>query len=197
VTNLDSEPFETDLIRLSIVTPADREAIAQENVIQSMWDWLPMIGSGTNFDGYFDRVMGEAKTGGLVPFMVRLKADNSFAGLVAFEGISRIHRRLRIGFSWVREDLRASVIGPAIQLALLERAYASRFRRIEYLIPSANARAIASVERLGAQKEGMLRGYFRLANGAWVDAVSLSLLEQDITIAMDRLKQRIRQLQAA
>jgi N-acetyltransferase len=197
VTNLDSEPFETEHVRLSIVTPADREKIAHENAIQAMWDWLPMIGSGTNFDGYFDRVMVEAKAGGLVPFCVRLKSDDSFAGLVAYEGISRMHRRLRIGFSWVREDLRSTVIGPAIQLALFERAYASRFRRIEYLIPLANARAIASVERLGAQREGVLRGYFRLTNGVWADVVSLALVEHEITIAMDRLKQRIRQLQTA
>jgi N-acetyltransferase len=195
--NLDTPNLENEHVRLDVVTAADREGIALESVIQSMWKWLPVIGTGTNFDVYFDRVLASARSGELVPFKVTRQCDQAFAGLVAFEAISRTHRRLRIGFAWHPEDMRGTYIGPATQLALLERAYDARFRRIEFEIPEENKRAVAAAERLGCTCEGVLRNYYRLAGGGWANIVNLSLVENEIPLAARRLRERIQQMQAA
>ncbi len=195
--NLDSPDFGNEYVRLDIVTAEDRDFVAHEDAIQSMWTWLPVIGPGTSYDAYFNKVIADSKTGKFIPFKVTRKSDNAFAGLVAYDAISRKNRRLQIGFSWHPEAMRGTVIGPATQLALLTRAYTARYRRIEYHAPEHNTRAIAAFQRLGARQEGVLRNFFRLSGGGWSSVAVLSLIDDEIVAAQQLLLERIREVQAA
>jgi hypothetical protein len=115
--NLETTPLENAHVQLNIVMPHDREKLAKEEIIQSMWTWLPVIGTGTNYDTYYDLIMKQAKDGDLIPFRITRRVDGAFAGLVGFEAISRTHRRLRIGYAFHPPEMRGTVISPATQLA--------------------------------------------------------------------------------
>ena len=194
---LDAPGLENEFVRLKVLTESDRELLANTSAVESMWQWMPVIATGTNFNSYFDYALELKQSGDYIPFTIWRKSDDAFAGVVAFADISRTHRRLRLASFWIKDEMRGTVIGPATQLALIERAVASRIRRIEILTPDANKRAIKSIERFGAKREGTLRSFTRIANGSWADMAVLSLVGEEAKAAIVLLRERIRTMQLA
>lgn len=194
---LDDPGFENELVTLKVLTEADRDVLANTSAVEAMWQWMPVIATGTNFNSYFDYALELKKSGNYIPFTIWRKSDGAFAGVVAYTDISRTHRRLRIASLWIVEEMRGTAIVPAVQLATIERAVASRMRRIEVLTPEANERSVRSIERFGGKREGTLRSYFRMANGAWADMAVMSLVGDEAKAAMTILQDRMRELQQA
>jgi N-acetyltransferase len=184
-------------VRLDLLSEAHRSALAESGAVEAMWDWMPVIPTGTNFDAYFDHTLADAKDGRSIPFAVTRISDGAFAGVAAYLDISRTHRRLRIGYQWHPPDMRSGMVPAATALALISRAKACRIRRIEYLIDVENVPAIKSIERLGAEREGVLRSYMRAAKGTWASMALYSLVDTEIRAAMAELQDRVRALQLA
>lgn len=194
---LDAPGLEVAGVRLDLLTEAHRAALAESGAVEAMWQWMPVIPTGTNFKAYFDHTLADALTGRSVPFAVTRISDGAFAGVAAYLDISRTHRRLRIGYQWHPKEMRSGVVPAATALALIGRAKACRIRRIEYLIDEENIPAIKSVERLGATREGLLRSHMRVAKGTWANMAVYSLVDTEIRTAMTLLQDRVRALQAA
>ncbi|WP_321487931.1 GNAT family protein [uncultured Hyphomonas sp.] len=194
---LDDPGLENELVSLKVLTEADRDVLASTSAVEAMWQWMPVIATGTNFHSYFDDTLEMKKSGNYIPFTIWRKSDGAFAGVVAYADISRTHRRLRMASLWIVEEMRGTAIVPAVQLATIERAVASRMRRIEILTPVSNERSVRSIERFGARREGTLRSYFRMANGSWADMAILSLVGEEANAAMALLQDRVRVLQQA
>lgn len=194
---LDDPGFENELVSIKLLTQADRDVLANTSAVEAMWQWMPVIATGTNFHSYFDYALEMKQTGDYLPFTIWRKSDDAFAGVFAFADISRTHRRLRMASLWIVPEMRGTVIVPAVQLATIERAVASRIRRIEILTPETNERSVRSIERFGGKREGTLRNYFRMANGTWADMAVMSLIGDEAKAAIALLKDRVRQLQQA
>jgi len=194
---LDDPGLENEFVRLKVLTEADREVLAATTAVDAMWQRMPVIATGTNFNSYFDYALEMTQTGDAIPFAIWRKSDDAFAGVAAYVDISRTHRRLRMAYFWIAPEMRGTLIVPAAQLALIERAVGSRMRRLEILTPATNERSVRSIERFGARHEGTLRSYIRIANGAWADMAVLSLVGDEAQAAITLLRDRIRQMQLA
>ena len=142
-------------------------------------------------------MMALKKKGSVIPFSVTRRSDGAFAGVIAYLDVSRTHRRVGIGYVWHPPEMRGTIVPVATQMAMIGRAFGARMRRIEFPIAAANERAIRSLERLGARKEGVLRRYVRLADGSWGDLAILSLVDAEIRGAIDLLKDRVAEMQLA
>lgn len=184
-------------VRLDRLTEAHRAPLAESGAVEAMWQWMPVISTGTNFNAYFDSTLRDAREGRSIPFAVTRISDGAFVGVAAYLEISRTHRRLRIGYQWHPESLRNGLVPAATALALISRAKACRIRRIEYRIDEENVRAIKSVERIGAAREGVLRNHMRAAKGTWANMALYSLVNSEITAAITALQARVRTLQIA
>jgi N-acetyltransferase len=194
---LDAPGLTVADVRLDLLSGVHRAALAASGAVEAMWDWMPVIPAGTNFDAYFDHTIADAKDGRSIPFAVTRVSDGAFAGVAAYLDVSRTHRRLRVGYQWHPEEMRSGVVPAATALALIGRAKACRIRRIEYLIDEENVAAIKSVERLGAAREGVLRSHMRAAKGTWANMTLYSLVDSEIRTAMTLLQERVRALQIA
>jgi N-acetyltransferase len=194
---LDAPGLVVGDVRLDLLTGDHRQALHDSGAVEAMWNWMPVIATGTNFSTYFNHTLAQAREGRTVPFAVIRISDGAFVGVAAYLDISRTHRRLRIGYQWHPEDLRSGVVPAATALALISRAKACRIRRIEFLIDEENIPASKAVERLGATQEGLLRGYMRAAKGTWANMAVYALVGREITTAIFRLQDRIRALQIA
>lgn len=194
---LDDPGLENEFVQLKVLDEGDRSTLAGTSAVEAMWQWMPVIATGTNFHSYFDHTLELKKSGDYIPFTIWRKSDGAFAGVVAFADISRTHRRLRIASLWIVPEMRGTVIVPAVQLATIERAVASRIRRIEILTPEANERSVRSIERFGGKREGTLRSYFRMSNGTWADMAVMSLVGDEARAAITLLKDRVREFQQA
>lgn len=194
---LDAPGLEVADVRLDLLTDAHRPALAASGAVEAMWQWMPVIPTGTNFKAYFDHTLADATTGRSVPFAVTRISDGAFAGVAAYLDISRTHRRLRIGYQWHPEAMRSGVVPAATALALITRARLCRIRRIEFQIDEENLAATKSVERLGAAREGVMRSYMRAAKGTWANMALYSLVDMEIRTAMTLLQDRVQTLQTA
>jgi N-acetyltransferase len=184
-------------VRLDLLTEVHRTPLANSGAVEAMWQWMPVIPTGTNFKAYFDHTLADARDGLSVPFAITRISDGAFAGVAAYLNISRTHRRLRIGYQWHPEEMRSGVVPAATALALISRARACRIRRIEYLVDVENVAATKSIERLGATREGVLRSHMRAAKGTWSDLALYSLVDSEIRGAITLLQDRVRALQIA
>jgi RimJ/RimL family protein N-acetyltransferase len=194
---LDAQQFETESLRFDPLEEAHRDSLRTPSTTTAMWNWMPLISSGASYDSYFNFCLAEMKTGSIVPFVITRKSDDAFAGLAAYSDISYTHRRLRLGYLWHPPEMRGTEVSALTLHALFERACACRFRRIEFQFSEDNAPAIAAVERIGAKVEGVRREYYRSATGTWVNAKILSLLGEEIDVAMKLLQDRVDQIRAS
>ena len=195
--NLADPAPENDVVRLDTLTAEHKEVVLATGIAESMWQWMPVMPPGTSLEAYMDHSLDLKATETFYPFYVVDKATGEFAGLAAFERVSRTHRRLEIGFVWHPKKYRGTAIVPATQLALLTRAHAARFRRISYFVPEQNDRAIRAFSKMGAQREGLIRNYMRTAGGTWANMVVLSLVGEEIKAAISLLRDQVRTLQLA
>lgn len=194
---LDAPGLEVANVRLDRVTEAHRDILAGAGATEAMWNWMPLMDTGTSFNAYFDQTLADARDGRMVPFAITRTTDGAFAGVVAFMNIARLHRRLRIGYRWHPPDMRGGLVSAATSLALMQRARECRFQRVEFMVNVANKEAIAAVERFGAAYEGTLRYYMRMASGVWADVAVYSLIGPEIDRTIASLRQHVDALQAA
>lgn len=179
------------VLRLEVFGDAHLDDLKTSGAIEAMWDWMPDIPKGLNLRNYADHVADAAARGDLVPFAIYRAADGAFAGVAAFDNISRVHRRLRINYFWHPEEMRGTLVFPATQMLLIERALAWGARRIGWMVSADNRPAIQALERLGAVHEGTLRSYQRMADGRWSDMAVLSLLRDEAEPAVREMARRL------
>lgn len=183
--------LENRIVRLHTLEADHKCLLEKTGAIDAMWNWLPVLGSGTSYEAYFDKVMTGQKRGNLHAFVITRVDDGAFAGVSAFLDPSRTHRRVRIGYNWHPKAMRGTGIFPATQLAMIQRALDCRVRRIEWTVGERNTRAVAAYERIGAKREGTLRNYFRLSDGDWANLVVFSLLSEEAGEAIRRLESQL------
>ncbi|MGB3625290.1 MAG: GNAT family protein [Henriciella sp.] len=186
--------METSRIRLEPLGEGHREPLKKSAAIDFMWTSMPLIASGTSFEAYFDHTLRMAQLGTGQGMAAVEKSSGNLIGLAAFLVPNRLHRRTRIGYTWIDQPYRGTGMIDHIQLLMLRRSLGWRARRVEWLLSTRNERAIASVEKLGATREGLLRQHSRFADGSWADLVILSLIGEEIVAAVSVLSARIDEL---
>ena len=98
-----------------------------------------------------------------------------------------MHRRVRLGYTWLEPHLRGRGVYAAIQKLLIQRALDWGAKRLEWFVEERNTRAVRAIESIGAMKEGVLRDYEKFADGEWVDVTVLSMLRDEAKNAVHRL----------
>ena len=185
--NLHAPNLENAYIRLEPFEKAHVEHLKAAKAVEAMWAWMPDIPKGKSADTYADYVVELQQSGETLAFTAFRQSDGAFAGVVNFELISRIHRRLRIANFWHPVEMRGTGVFQACQALLIQRAQDWGARRIGWMLPQDAAPAMKAVERLGARHEGVLRSYIRLAGGGWADVVILSMLRDEAKAALPRI----------
>lgn len=188
--DLTAPGLANDVIRLEALTERFREDLRNSGAIEYMWLSLPAIQRGAGFDSYFDHVLKQGDSGEVLGFALLDPNDQSrFVGVTALMYPNKMHRRVRIGYTWLEPHLRGRGVYAAIQKLLIQRALDWGAKRIEWYVEERNSRAIRAIEAIGAIKEGVLREYEKFADGEWVDIAILSMLRDEAKAAVQRLDQ--------
>ena len=186
--DLTAPGLDNDLISLAPLDEQFREHLRSSGATEHMWSSLPAIQRGAGFDAYYDHVQRQAASGEMYAFALLNPNDKGrFVGVTAFVNPNKMHRRVRLGYTWLEPHLRGHGIYAAIQSLLIERALDWGAKRIEWFVEEPNMRAFRAIESLGAIKEGVLRQYEKFADGEWVDVVVLSMVRDEAKEALRRL----------
>ncbi|MEP1144555.1 MAG: GNAT family protein [Henriciella sp.] len=187
---LNASGLSNDLIRLEPLDERFREHLRASDAVDSIWLSLPAIQRGAGFDAYYDHVLKNGRQNDLYGFALLDPNDGDrFVGVTALIEPNKMHRRIRLGYTWLEPHLRGQGIYAAIQKLLIQRSLDWGAKRIEWYVEDRNTRAIRAIESIGAVKEGVLREYEKFADGEWVDMAVLSMLRDDAKEAMTRLTQ--------
>ena len=153
-----------------------------------MWLSLPAIQRGAGFDAYYDHVIKRGDDGEMHGFALLDPNDgNRFVGVTALMYPNKMHRRVRLGYTWIEPHLRGRGVYAAIQKLLIQRALDWGAKRIEWHVEDRNDRAVRAIQAIGATKAGVLRQYEKFADGEWVDVAVLSMLRDEAKDAIGRL----------
>ena len=186
--DLSAPGLENDLIRIEPLAERFREDLRNSGAIEYMWLSLPAIQRGAGFDSYFDHVLRQGEAGEVLGFALLDPNDNDrFVGVTALMYPNKMHRRVRLGYTWLEPHLRGRGVYAAIQKLLIQRALDWGAKRIEWFVEERNTRAVRAIESIGALKEGVLREYEKFADGEWVDVAVLSMLRDEAKAAVHRL----------
>ena len=115
--------LDNDLICLEPLDERFREHLRASDAVNSIWLSLPAIQRGAGFDAYYDHVLKRGDMGELNGFaLLDPNDDKRFVGVTALVYPNKMHRRLRIGYTWLEPHLRGRGIYAATQKLLIQRA---------------------------------------------------------------------------
>ena len=126
------------------------------------------------FDRSFDELM--ARNGW---HRFALFEGDSFIGMSCFIAIDDSRQTLEIGSTFYRPSVRGSGFNRRCKAMMLERAFASGIRRVEFRVDARNTRSQGAMTRLGATREGVMRADRITWNGIVRDTVLFSILRDE------------------
>ncbi len=101
------------------------------------------------------------------------------AGMSSFLGIDEGRGVLEIGGTYYRPHLRGTGFNRRNKTMMLERAFSSGFRRVEFRVDRRNARSQAAMKKLGAVREGVMRADRITWTGHVRDTVLFAILKHE------------------
>lgn len=136
-------------------------------------------GPGHAADYVKSALLGQSN-GSMLPFAVREKSSGQIVGSTRYYEIDTDVPRLAIGYTWYAKRWQKSHLNTACKLLLLEHAFESLgCAAVAFHTDDNNEDSQRAIERLGAQREGVLRAHKRRVDGSVRDTVCFSILAQE------------------
>jgi RimJ/RimL family protein N-acetyltransferase len=101
------------------------------------------------------------------------------AGMSSYLGIDEARQVLEIGGTYYRPHLRGTGFNRRVKSMMLQRAFASGIRRVEFRVDLRNQRSQAAMKKLGAVREGVLRADRITWTGHVRDTVLFAILKDE------------------
>lgn len=189
--DLSAPGLENTILRLEPIAERHRSEIFDSEIEKSVWKWMPALPGGTNLKNYFDAMLVAQSRGVAATFLLYRQSDNEFVGVTGFNDINKIHRRLRNAIAWHPPDLATPELYQAGQLAMIQRAYDWRAKRLEWQINPNNDFMFQGVQSLQPTEEALFRNFERTADGIWVDKAVYAMTRPEMAEAIVRLNRAL------
>ena len=125
---------------------------------------------------YIEDALAARASGQRFPFVVVEQDSRAIIGTTSYHDIVPALRRVEIGWTWYARRVQRSHVNTTCKLLLLSHA----FETLDCLVvgwrtDNFNFASQAAIERLGARKDGVLRGHALRRDGTIRDTVMYSL----------------------
>ena len=113
-------------------------------------------------------------------------------GITRYADIMSSLPACEIGWTWLDQSLHGSGCNTQVKYLMLEQAF-ERWAMVRVQLKTAlsNKRSQRAIEKLGAQKEGVLRNHRRLADGSLDDTVMYSITQAEWPQVRAQLRERL------
>lgn len=185
-------PLEGRYVRLEPITPALRDELRGAiDCDPASWEIMSTNGCGEGFEDWWGALQGETQRGERIAFAIRRLSDGKVVGTSSYLNIRRLHKGLEVGSTFLHPDARSGPINPESKRLLLGHAFNSGAIRVEFMVDVRNARSQAAVEKLGADKDGVLRNHKITWTGHVRDTAVFSITDADWPGVKQRLDFRL------
>ncbi len=125
---------------------------------------------------YIDAALSGKKSGQRLPFVVVDEASGDIVGSTSYHDIVPAVRRLEIGYTWYARRAQRTHVNTACKLLLLTHAFETlEANVVGWRTDNFNFASQRAIERLGAKKDGVIRGHALRRDGTIRDTVMYSL----------------------
>lgn len=133
-------------------------------------------------------LLDEQRHGRALPFTQQLVAGGALVGMTRYLDIARSDASVEIGGTWLTPHLRRTPVNTESKRLLLGHAFdVEKVHRVQLKTDLLNLRSQRAIERLGAQREGVLREHLRVPDGRMRSSVYYSILDFEWPTVRDRL----------
>lgn len=124
-----------------------------------------------------------------VAFAIMSVASGRAVGSTSYLDIAPADRRLEIGSTWLGRPVRRTAINTEAKFLLLRHAFETLgANRVQLKTDRRNLRSQTAIERIGAQREGVLRAHMVMADGYLRDTVMYSIIAPEWPVVKERLQ---------
>jgi RimJ/RimL family protein N-acetyltransferase len=170
-------------VRLEPMTEAHVPGLARIGVNDDdIWRFMPYgyMRAEDDVRKWVEGVLSHAAEGTDVPFAVIHLESGRVAGATRYMEIRPEHNGLEIGGTWYGAEFRRTPVNTESKYLLLRHAFEKLgCIRVQLKTDSRNERSQRAIERIGAQREGLLRNHMILPDGYYRHSVYYSVLDTE------------------
>ena len=164
-------------LRLVKLAEPHREALRAACAADAdIWPIYSTSFDSGHFDAAFDALVGHASR---MPYAIF--AGDTLVGMTAWLRPDVSAQTVEIGNSYIHPAARGTGLNGRLKTLMIDHAFATGIRRIEFRIDERNKRSQAAVAKLGCTKEGVLRSERITWTGHVRDTGLWSLLAEEWT----------------
>lgn len=191
---LPAETLEGAHVRLEPLGPSNRDGMrAALDCDVETWEIMSGNACGEGFDSFWGSLMAEVESGSRIAYAIVTRHDGQVVGTTSFLNIRREHHGVEVGTTFIHPDHRSGPVNPESKRLLLAHAFDNGAVRAEFMVDIRNARSQAAVQKLGADKEGVLRANKITWTGHVRDTAVFSIIDSDWPAIRQRLDYRLRE----
>lgn len=165
------EPLSLDHVNALEAAAADGE----------LWNlWFTSAPAPGKAQAYVEAALKGQADGLMLPFAIREKISGAIVGTSRYYDIVPELPRLAIGYTWYAESWQKSHLNTACKRLLLRHAFETvNCVAVEFHTDHRNLDSQRAIERLGAQRDGVLRAHKRRPDGTLRNTVCYSILADE------------------
>jgi N-acetyltransferase len=188
--------LEDDHVVLEPLSPGHAPALERAAADGELWNlWFTSAPAPGEADAYIAKALAGQAAGQMLPFAVREKSTSEIAGTTRFYDFVPELPRVAIGYTWYAKRWQKSHLNTACKRLLFKHAFESLgCVAVELHTDLRNLDSQRAIERLGAQREGILRNHKRRPDGSLRHTVCFSVIDSEwpdvsrwLTMRLERL----------
>jgi len=197
MADLEVKPvtLEGNYVRLEPMSEEHIPGLTAIGAGQLFWDFM-VYGNVNTLDdmrSWVHDMLARAEKGTDLPFVAIHLASGRVAGATRYLNILPKDRGLEIGGTWYGLEFQRTPVNTECKYLLLKHAFETLgCIRVQLKTDLRNERSQKAIERIGAQKEGVLRNHMILPDGRIRHSVYYSILDSEWDEVKKRLEDMMR-----
>lgn len=180
-------------VRLEPLLPSHADPLREAVRDGELWKlWFTVVPEPSDMDSYIAKALQGQADGKMLCWAVRDLVHDTIIGSTRYHDVVAEIDRVEIGYTWYAARFQRTHVNTTCKLMLMTHAFETLGCGVVGLRTDlVNTRSQAAIERLGAQRDGVLRHHQARRDGSARDSVFYSLLAAEWPTARERLVQRL------
>jgi RimJ/RimL family protein N-acetyltransferase len=169
--------LEKNGVRLTPLTLAHEDGLRRAAADGELWNIrVTSVPEPENTRKYIEDALAMREAGNRFAFAVTETATGKVLGSSSFHDILPAVRRVEIGYTWYAKSVQRSHVNSTCKLLMMMHAFeVLGCHVVGWRTDNFNFASQAAIERLGARKDGVLRGHALRRDGTIRDTVMYSM----------------------
>lgn len=190
--------LQDDHVVLEPLSPEHAPALELAAADGALWNlFVTSVPPPGHAADYVARALQGQAEGHMLPFAIRERRSGEIVGTTRYYEFVPELPRLAIGYTWYAKRWQKSHLNTACKRLLLEHAFEQLgCVAVAFHTDEENHDSQRAIERLGAQREGVLRAHKRRSDGSLRNTVCFSILADEWPNVANWLDMRLSRLSA-